>query len=371
MSNGKDNGLYIQDGAAEDIYPGTTDNSAVTPPADEGIEKTDPKGKKLSAVDGKLSKDAIAGLDNTKLSEKQPIYDISESEREIRGENNARIILGRDRCHNITSGYGGKGHTRSGAIDLVVGLQGWAPSDGGYFKNERDPKNPKGKWIAPRSDKNFGSANKDIPGDAARIYISQRADIDDYFDLATGNVGRSIADSAIGIKADSVRIISRKGIKLVTQKNPPGRNSLDGKIIETFGIDLIAGNRDYNSGKLANLLDQQELDYLQPIPKGHNLVEALQEMTDRIARLNYIIQNVFAALIPALVELQIPHVGACATSPVMTIMPTTAACKALITAIQGASTQMELQRKAIDLFRVDFLTDKGAVYINSRYNRTN
>ena len=67
---------------------------------------------KIRPLDGKLSNAKLAGLDNTKISEKQPRYAISESEKEIKGLNNARIILGRDRNHNITSGYGGLGHTR-------------------------------------------------------------------------------------------------------------------------------------------------------------------------------------------------------------------------------------------------------------------
>lgn len=380
----------------EDIYPGTTDNSAVTPGADAGAmnlnESADPK-KKLSPIDGKLSREAIAGLDNTKLQEMQPEYDISESEKEIKGENNARIILGRDRNHNITSGYGGMGHTRSGAIDIVVGLQGWDPKEGGYYKSQMGEspmfmgadfdggnfsfagsKPPVlGPWIRPYADKNFGSMDKDLPGDAARIYISQRADVDDYFDICTGNVGRSTADSAIGMKADSIRIMSRKGIKLVTGKNPPGRNSLDGKITETFGIDLIAGNRDINRGKLAKLLDDNDVDYLQPIPKGDNLVEALTEMVDRTARLNYILQNMLLFMVPAITELQLPHVGFDAMgTPVTTFIPTGGvALQQLSSSIQRATTQLGIQRKALDLLKVDFLTPKGAVYINSRYNRTN
>ena len=96
----------------------------------------------------------------------------------------------------------------------MVGLQGWSPGEAGKT-------GPLGGWIPGRADKNFGSLNRDVsPGDAARIYISQRADIDDYFDICDGFVGRSYSDSAIAMKADSIRVLARKGIKLVTQKNP-------------------------------------------------------------------------------------------------------------------------------------------------------
>ena len=59
--------------------------------------------------------------------------------------------------------------------------------------------------------------NNGQPGDAARIYISQRADIDEYFDIADGSVGHH-RSSAIAVKADSVRILQKR-IKLVTGKN--------------------------------------------------------------------------------------------------------------------------------------------------------
>ena len=206
--------------------------------AREGDQKND----LIGPYDDTLEIDNAKGLNNNKLREKLPQYNESLSEKVIEGENNAFIILGRDRSGKMNSGYGGKGHTKSGAIDLVVGLQGWNPSEGGELSNT-------GRWTPGKADKNFGSFNQDVSaGDAARIYISQRADIDDYFDICEGSVGKSFSDSAIGMKADEIRILARKGIKLVTQKNPPGRNSLDGKIGVVYGIDLIAGNRDTKTG---------------------------------------------------------------------------------------------------------------------------
>ena len=50
-------------------------------------------------------------------------------------------------------------------------------------------------------------------------------------------------DSAIGIKADHVRVVARSGMKLITM--PRGtKNSLGKKTQTTLGIDLIAGNDD-------------------------------------------------------------------------------------------------------------------------------
>ena len=70
-------------------------------------------------------------------------------------QNNARIIIGRDRNADITSGYGGRGHTMCGAIDLVVGLQGWDPAEGGKFDED-------GELGLVPGFKNFGSIGKGL-----------------------------------------------------------------------------------------------------------------------------------------------------------------------------------------------------------------
>ena len=117
--------------------------------------------------------------------------------------------------------------------------------------------------------------NPDFKVDAARIYISQKADIDDYFNLRSGKVGTSRAKSGIGIKADALRLIGREGIKLVTRTEP--QNSQGGKLQKVNGIDLIAGNDDSD---------------MQPLIKGANLTECLDDMNDNIANLNGILFNI-------------------------------------------------------------------------------
>ena len=331
--------------------------------------------KEISPFDGKKNQNLLSGLDNTNIDETQPTYNDAECETVYEGKNNARIILGRDREHGVVSGYGGRGHTRSGAIDLVVGLQGWSPAEGGH--SHKDPDTGQHAWCPPHADRSFGSLSNDKPGDAARIYISQRADIDDYFDLCDGSVGRSVADSAIGMKADSIRIMSRKGIKLVTASNPPGRSSIDGKQTETFGIDLIAGNHDVNDDlamKLGGEDRKDEIPYLQPIPKGLHLQQLLINMATRIERLN----NVCSALIigmPAMLKsIQMPRVGGNAGGPVSALLPPgphTIQLMDLLIAIQRYSGDLDVQRKAITAMKQDYLSIGGKWSILSRHNRTN
>ena len=112
-------------------------------------------------------------------------------------------------------------------------------------------------------------SNKSTQLDAARIYISQRADIDspEYFNLAEGKVGNLTNRSAIAIKADSVRIIGREGIKLVTSTDTysGGAGQFIGDNIQ--GIDLIAGNNDSD---------------LQPIVKGDDLAKILDDLLELV-----------------------------------------------------------------------------------------
>jgi hypothetical protein len=190
---------------------------------------------------------SVVGLNNARSTEAVPNYVKSEGERVISNLNNSWIVLGRDRNASRASGYGGAAYNGASAIDLVVGRMADSPKSDTY------------------ADPNFMT-------DAARIYISQKADIDDYLNLTDGSVGNSTSRSAIGLKADSIRLASRQGIKLVTGTDD--NNSFGGMLLGTKGIDLIAGNNDEN---------------LQAIPLGDNLVEAIGELKNNLSDLNAIV----------------------------------------------------------------------------------
>ena len=332
------------------------------------------KKKNITYDDGKLSPQAGSGKNNSAMREKVPLYNLSDSEKEIKNDNNARIILGRDRVSDISSGYGGKGHTRAGAIDLVVGLQGWNPGEN--YKIDKDT----GEESFGFADRNFGSMKDGNPGDAARIYISQRANIDDYFGIAEGNVGRSLMDSAIAIKADSVRILARKGIKLVTQKNPPGQSSLGGENIGQYGIDLIAGNLDYGNG-LDKILDKFVPGFfdlppkhpLQPIPKGDNLVYFLEAILDNILLLNAI--NAGMMMIIPLISNSVlsPKLGLGPTGPVTTFpgLADLSNVGSYLALSQKQMAKLIRMQTNVTSTRNKCLRPEGANYINSKRNRTN
>jgi len=176
------------------------------------------------------------------------------SSETVRKKGGAYHVMGRDRPGSRKSGYGGKGDTQCASIDLYVGPQGADVA-------EEDPTTGESIMVDP-----------DFTKDAARIYMSQKTDIDDNFGLCHGSVGCPPAKSAVGIKADGVRMIGREGIKLVTATD--ARNSQGVLVDVPAGIDLIAGNDDRD---------------LQPLVKGSNLSFALAELSDVVNSLNGIL----------------------------------------------------------------------------------
>lgn len=195
------------------------------------------------------------GFGGTKKVEAIPEFIQAECETVIKGENNSWIVLGRDRPTGVFSGHGGGGSSHASSIDICVGR------GGSEAKRTDDKGNP--LYI-----------NNDFVSDAARIYISQKTDIDRNFGIVPGVHGNPPNRSGIGIKADNVRIVGRETIKLVTKTDD--KNSRGGKINATMGIQLIAGDKDED---------------MQPLVKGDNLLEVLSLIIKDIQGLAQIVHS--------------------------------------------------------------------------------
>ena len=195
------------------------------------------------------SPNAELGRNNDTLyePENEVLFDSTNSEKVIRGQNNTWIVLGRDRPSNRASGYGGKGTKKAGAIDIVVGRL--SSVDATTLSTKR--------------------VNPSFAADAARIYLSQKTDIDENFQLAEGKMAKSVGNSGIGIKADDVRIIARNSIKLVTVTDPQLSNGISN--YNAAGVELIANNDGTD---------------MQPMTKGINLEACLFELKEKILKLN-------------------------------------------------------------------------------------
>ena len=107
--------------------------------------------------------------------------------------------------------------------------------------------------------------------DAARVLIAQRTSIDDILNLKTPKATNSPPGrSAVAIKADAVRIVSRDaacGVKIMVHQDPDGENSVYGDAIGKAGVELIAGGK------------------LEPMVKAESLARSMAEMVSYISKL--------------------------------------------------------------------------------------
>ena len=121
------------------------------------------KAKKLPGSDPSYST-IRNGVFCSQLIEPIPNFVVADCEQVYSGKNNNYIVMGRDRHRSRNTGYGGKGDTQASMIDMVVGRMAHEPKDD--------------VWVDP----NFSK-------DSARIYISQKTDVDKNFSLVAGSLG--------------------------------------------------------------------------------------------------------------------------------------------------------------------------------------
>jgi hypothetical protein len=192
--------------------------------------------------------------------------------------------LGNDRVSSKASGKGGQGYTQCSKIDLIAGLN--------------SPEKP-----------NMKKTNPNFFLDAARVYISQKTDVDRNFGLARGTeVGSSNNHSAVAMKADHIRLIGRNHIKIVTgaaRSKSAEADSRGDEIVTAGKIDLIAGNSNEPNYVLGAGIGPLQVNALQPLVKGDNLELMLNEI---IALMSDIQKQTFANK-KALLELMTNYVS--------------------------------------------------------------
>tara|TARA_Y100000034_G_scaffold94713_1_gene114838 strand:+ start:4779 stop:5720 length:942 start_codon:yes stop_codon:yes gene_type:complete len=280
------------------------------------------------------------GLLNDHILEPLPKR-INTTGEKVINNGNAWIVLGRDRPGSRAKGYGGSGATQASAIDLCVGMGNPAP----------------GPATAEFVDPNF-------KGDSARIYISQRCDVDDAFYLRTSkdsksDIGFVENQSAIGLKADSVRVVGVNGIKLITR--PQNKDSRGG-MAAFNGVELIAGNVD------------SELQYM---VKGNNLVESMAQLEQRVSELSAVVFSFLKSQI--LVNTSIAShthtgVGGGVSGPVQTFPSIGLTSKGVSTISDEIEQWMDTFKGRVNLnifWHNNYLSPAGDKYILSKYNKVN
>ena len=284
-------------------------------------------------LDGTISK----GIAGSKGVEPIPRFAVAPSELVVANGTNAYIVVGKDRPGSVLSGFGGRGDSGAGTLDMVAGRMSHNPAQ----------VNDNGEYI---------QANPDFKIDASRIYVSQKTNIDENFDLVRGKVGNSRARAGIGIKSDAVRVIGREGIKLVTGTDI--KNSTGEKVVSVSGIDLIAGNEDSN---------------LQPLVLGNNVNESLIKLTNFVNDLAGIVHSAILYQIKYNTEIQShTHI-----SPFFGI-PTAPSDQLIPAGTEVVKKHTTKTNLSIVKFRTNlkfhiqtYYSVSGKKYINSSFNNTN
>ena len=280
-----------------------------------------------------------AGIFCDYMTEAIPDFIDANCEKKI-NRGNSWIILGRDRPASRASGYGGQGHTQASSIDIVVG----------------------------RNPNSTVSVDPSFSNDAARIYISQKTDLDINFGITPNpatpdNPWQAIKSqlnsrsvSGIGIKADAVRIVGDMGIKLVTRTS--ATNSKGGSIAPN-GIELIANNDDND---------------LQPMIKGKNMVEALAGLEEKISKLSALVLNFmkeqasYNNTIAAHTHVAAPLIGG-PTTPSIELVP--AGINAAIATAESMVDNFKGRMNMNISWHNKYLSPISEKYICSKHNKVN
>lgn len=312
----------------------------------------------------------LPGQGGTELEEPMVKYEPTEAEVVTPNKSSHwgrhRIVFGRDRhTREGLSGYGGRGCTAAGSIDIVVGSGGPEPKHG--------------LIVGP----NFYT-------DAARIYLSQRCDIDRYFSLPLDDktaVQPSENRSAIAIKADAVRVIGREGVRIYSN----ARTKASGKVEETnaqggdiqtrSGIYLIA-NMDV--GPLVPLglpgppspAQLKGYNKLQPMVRGELLIGFLEDLLSDIQNLQQAVTDLSIAQIEFNTALSL-H-----THEVVSAIPGVAlpdfkslipqGLKANLTTLKDTTIKTAVKEVEMNILtKYNWLKPSSPLYILSKYNKTN
>jgi hypothetical protein len=179
---------------------------------------------------------------------------ISRRESETGDHSGARIVLTRDNFGHRATGLGGAGATKCEAIDIVAGS----------LSSSKELKTGK-----TQSRANFAD-------DGARIYLTERGDINAYFATAksdtAGVSASSKMKSGIGIKSDHTLVIGRERVRILA-----GVSKYDG------GERLVTGNQ---PAKSVIEIGSTSSEKHHRAVLGENLVEYLKDLNKVITNLN-------------------------------------------------------------------------------------
>lgn len=305
------------------------------------------------------------GIAQKPIDEPIPTYESVPSEHVIKSDNNSFVVLGRDRPSIPISGNGGKGTTQSSRIDLIAGLAA--------TYRHKD-----GEITPPDSDV---VVNPSFCTDAARIYITQKGNMDEYMGLSMGPYDESKNRSGIGLKSDVIRLHARTDIKLVSGRGKFEGLDSNGERLSTGGVNEVVGTISFIAGNYtedASLMDfsffdptsknrSSKIKKLQPIPKGDNLSSALSDIIDKLKELNSRVGS-NSKLINKLNHSMMRHAHISPTGPTSNAISHAKSYGEI-----GSQSIKDFKNKAIfakdaDLLKINYLNPEfGGRFINSKF----
>ena len=166
----------------------------------------------------------------------------------------ARIVLTRDNHGHRATGLGGAGATKCEAIDIVAGSLSCAKEI---------------KTGETQSRANFAE-------DGARLYLTERGDVNAYFATAKSDTAGVSASSkfksGVGLKSDHTLIIGRERVRILA-----GVSKYDG------GERLVTG---VQPAKAIIEIGATSSEVHHPAVLGNNLVKYLKEVNNTLSTLN-------------------------------------------------------------------------------------
>lgn len=213
----------------------------------------------------------------------------AESEKIVsRNNSNSYLVFGKDRMGDVMSGFGGKGFPNSNSIDLVVGM-GQTTQDKSLTKNNVVDPNP---FV-----------------DSARVYISQRTNLDGHFGITEGEIyplDSQQGVSGAAMKADSVLVLGRRNVKIKAGQS-------QGEGLSTFGEKDSLGTR-LPDARIDLIADAP----LEPMVRGDKLVECVKGIYGQINDNRTLIIHLITQLLKLRVALMLhihPTPGIISTFP--------------------------------------------------------
>ena len=304
-----------------------------------------------TAFEGEEKNSKICGFGCAPMEIPVPTYLTSGIESifpPVGGNLNAQIVITRDRPNSIFSGYGGLGHQKCSTIDIVAGrVSSMCTTTILNADNEPEP----------------ALVDPSFEHDAARIYISEKTDIDDNFNLVDApQVHESVGRSAVGIKADAIRIVGNEGVKIVTgvyEKNSRGGDATPA------GIALIAMNDS----------EDDSVFEVEPFAKGKKLEACLYSMEEQVFKLNALLSDFIEAqeTINNLFLKHNHHNGVTFTStPALNAFdPLVKSWKSSMKLIEKVSNKLDKNSENMHRWEMVYLSPESKDYILSLFNGTN